>query len=214
MKPISAPQPISPDLEQAHGVDRLVFFSDAVFAIAMTLLALEIHLPEGEPAATSSELFRLLLSIWPQYMAYALSFTVIGFYWLGHHRKFRFIRRYDRRFLLLNLFLLMAIAFVPFPTSVLSQYGDRASTVFYALAMTWTGVLFAALWWYASHGHRLIDADADEHLVRWELWTALIVPLVFVASIGVAFIDPGLARLTWTLMLVVVFIFHRTAGLK
>jgi TMEM175 potassium channel family protein len=203
----------SPD-DQAKGLERLVFFTDAVFAIAMTLLALEIHLPEGQPASSSAELLKQLVAIWPQYLAYVLSFLVIGFFWLGHHRKFRYIRRYDRRFLLLNLFTLMAIAFVPFPTSVMSQHDDRVATIFYASAMAWTGMLFAVQWGYAAHHRRLIAADLDEGQVRFEFWIGVFVPVVFLASIGVAYVAPNLARLTWILMLVGVLAFRRTGGLE
>jgi uncharacterized membrane protein len=208
------PPPTRRPEQPPAGIDRLVFFSDAVFAIAMTLLALAIHLPQGAAGSNDAQLLRQLLEIWPQYLAYGLSFTVIGFYWVGHHRRFRLIERYDRRFLLINLFLLMAIAFVPFPTSVLSENGGRVATIFYALTMIWTGLLFAGQWAYAAHHRRLVSAEASDRLLRWELWAALFVPLVFLVSIGVALVNPGLARLTWTFMLVVVFVLHRSAGLE
>ncbi len=198
-------------LEGAHdrfsadrfGLERLAFFSDAVFAIAITLLALEIRLPTGEGPVTNAELVRNLLAIWPKYLGYIISFLVIGVFWIGHHRKFHFIQRYDGNLLLLNLLLLMAIAFIPFPTSVISKYGNRTATIFYALTMTLTGVLSAAIWWYASHRNRLIDSQLSIRQRRRETWGPLVVPGVFLLSIGLAFINDDLAKLSWVLVAVV-----------
>jgi len=103
------------------GLERLIFFSDAVFSIAMTLLALELRLPHDIAYLVNEELTRALLGLWKQYLAFMTSFVVIGAFWLAHHRKFRYIRRYDRGLLSLNLLLLMSVAFIPFPTAVLSD---------------------------------------------------------------------------------------------
>ena len=176
-----------------------MFFSDAVFAIAITLLALEIRLPGGEGALTDDELSRQLLSLWPKYLAYAISFFVIGTFWLGHHRRFRFIRRYDRRLLLINLFLLLLVAFIPFPTAVISEYTNRTATIFYALIMTLTGLMSGAIWWYAAWHDRLIDPNMDRRHRRYERLAPLVIPGIFLFSIGLAFIDPDLARYSWAL---------------
>ena len=110
------------------GLERLLFFSDAVFAIAITLLALEIRLPSLEGSLTNDQLFQDLLAIWPKYFSYALSFLVIGAFWMGHHRKFRFILRYDTNLILLNIFLLMGVAFIPFPTTVIGENENRTAS--------------------------------------------------------------------------------------
>jgi uncharacterized membrane protein len=80
---------------------------------------------------------------------------------MAHHRKFRLIRRYDRGLLTLNLLFLMVIAFVSFPTSVISVSGNRTATVFYALTMALAGLMLAAVWWYASRHNRLTDPKLD-----------------------------------------------------
>jgi len=190
-----------PNLSNADhfGLERLVFFSDAVFAIAITLLALDIRLPTTESALTNEELLQNLLAIWPKYLGFVLSFLIIGAFWIGHHRRFRFIKRYDSRLLFLNLLLLMSVAFIPFPTSLISEHGNRISTIFYALNMIVTGLLSAIIWWYASHGHRLIDAEITPQQIRRDMLRQFVVPAVFFLSVGLAFIDTDLAKFSWVL---------------
>jgi uncharacterized membrane protein len=183
------------------GLDRLIFFSDAVFAIAITVLVLDIRLPPGGDIANNQQLLRMLIGLWPKYLAYFISFWVIGLYWISHHRKFLVIRRADSRLLRLNLLLLMLIAFMPFPTSVMSQNGSRTATVFYALVMALGGLLLALLWWHAAHNHHLVDPQLDKRFIRQEVVTPLATVAVFLISIGIAFLDQGLARLLWLLLI-------------
>lgn len=181
------------------GLERLIFFSDAVFAIAITLLALEIQLPAEATGLTNRQLFESLMSLWPKYLSFFISFLVIGNFWIAHHRRYRFITRYDTRLLLLNLFVLMSIAFIPFPTAVLSENGNLTATVFYALSISVTGLLSALLWWYASVENRLLETQFETSVARRNLWSILTVPTVFLISIGIAFINPDLAKFSWIL---------------
>jgi uncharacterized membrane protein len=182
------------------GLERLIFFSDAVFAIAITLLALDIRLPAETTALTNSELLDRLLALGPQYRSYAISFLVIGSFWISHHSKFRFIKRYDGRLLLLNLLLLLVIAFIPFPTAVLSEYGNRTATIFYALTIIVAGLLSAIMWWYAVSNHRLVDDDLADTQRRQGFWRSLLAPAIFLISIGIAFFDDDLAKYSWLLI--------------
>ena len=181
------------------GMERLIFFSDAVFAIAITLLVLDIRLPTAGDSLTDAELSQLLLGIWPKYMAYVISFLVIGMFWIGHHRKFRFIQRYDNRLLLLNVLLLMVIAFTPFPTTLISEYVNRTATIFCALVMILSSLLSFAIWWYASY-NGLIDPNLDQRKRRRETFGPLLVAGIFLVSIGLAYINGGVARLSWLLV--------------
>jgi uncharacterized membrane protein len=187
--------------EDKIGLDRLIFFSDAVFAIAITLLSLDIRLPNVGSNVSNADLAGLLLSIWPKYLAYIISFLVIGLFWMGHHRKFRVIRRFDNAFILLNLVLLMAIAFIPFVTSILSEFGNRTATIFYALTMVATGLVSSAIWQYAWHSGRLVQADLDGRHHRRETLGPLLVISIFLVSIGLAFVNADLAKLSWLLVL-------------
>jgi uncharacterized membrane protein len=204
-KPTHTPsggKPASSEHDQL-GLERLVFFSDAVFAIAITLLALEIRLPSLEEHLTEAQLLQALLTIWPKYLSYAISFLVIGTFWVGHHRKFRFILQYDTNLLLLNILLLMGIAFIPFPTAVISEYGNLTATIFYALVMVIVGLLNAAVWIYASHNNRLIETNFTLQRRRRETLRSLVVPAVFLLSIGLAFVNDDLAKYSWLLIAVV-----------
>jgi uncharacterized membrane protein len=134
---------------------RLVAFSDAVFAITITLLVLEIKPPRDE------DLLGGLLALWPSYLAYALTFLFIGQVWVNHHVMFDHIRGADRAVLLLNTLLLMVVAFLPFATSVLAEAlrsgnGQRTAVVFYGIAFGVTALTFNAVWQYAC-GHGLLS---------------------------------------------------------
>lgn len=153
----------APNSQVAHddtrGVERLVFFSDAVFAVAITLLALDIRLPPSEHLS-EGQLQRALVAIAPKYLAYLVSFVAVGLIWLGHHRKFQFIRRHDAILLRINLLLLMVVALVPFATSVLSESFYPTSVILYSCVMCALSLLSAAVWAWA--------ARATPHLLRNE----------------------------------------------
>ncbi|WP_457029265.1 TMEM175 family protein [Kitasatospora sp. P5_F3] len=132
---------------------RLEAFSDGVFAIAITLLILDIRVPKEGP------LLQGLIHEWPAYCAYVVSFLIIGMVWMNHHTMLFYIRKVDRGLLLFNLLLLMNVAFIPFPTHVLAEAmssgeGGRTAAVFYGLTLTLGGIPFNAIWVYASRGHR------------------------------------------------------------
>ena len=139
---------------------RVEAFSDGVFAIAITLLILAVgieHPPHGD-------LSKELLDLWPAYLAYAFSFLTIGIMWINHHTLFRHFARVDRILLLLNILLLMMIAFVPYPTLIVAEFArsdtnGRAAALLYGIVMTATAILFLALWMYGSR--RLLRSDAD-----------------------------------------------------
>jgi uncharacterized membrane protein len=194
------------------GLERLIFFSDAVIAIAITLLSLDIRLPAVEGPITNARLAQLLLEIYPKYLAYVISFLVIGVSWIGHHRKFRIIQRYDSRLLMLNLLFLMVIAFIPFPTSLVSEYGNRTATIFYALVMVVAAVIMELMWAYASHNNRLIDPHLDKDRRRREMIGPLLVAAVFLLSIGLACFNVGWARLSWVLVALAQMIYRSKPG--
>ena len=152
--------------------NRLEAFSDGVFAIAITLLVIDIEAPPP-----GSDLGAELLELWPSYLAYAVSFTVIGAIWINHHTMFDHIVKVDHRLLLLNTFHLMFIAFIPFPTAVLSQAlqdGTNASlaTAFYGGILTVIGILVTVMWHYAARdggflGDKITRDQARRHGRRY-----------------------------------------------
>lgn len=153
--------------ENRTALERLLFFSDAVFAIAITLLAIDINAPDLPAGAARDELPRRVFDLAPAIAAYVISFLVIGRYWIAHHRLFHYIVRYDGRLLWLNLLFLLAIGFLPFPPDLLSRYGDTPfAAACYAASLAVVGLLLAALWAYAAAGHRLVDRHLDRDLIR------------------------------------------------
>jgi uncharacterized membrane protein len=140
---------------------RLVAFSDAVMAIAVTLLVLEIRAPED-----TSHLLHSLGRLWPSYLTYVITFMLIGQVWANHHVMFDHIRHADRMVLFLNTVLLMDIAFLPFAASVLANAfrngeGERTAVVFHGAAFEVAAALFNVIWWYARHDRRLLSDTID-----------------------------------------------------
>jgi uncharacterized membrane protein len=155
----------SPD-DGSPGTGRVEAFSDGIFAIAITLLVLEIRVPED-----TAHLLRELGNLWSSYLAYVISFLLIGLIWANHHVMFEHIRRTDRMLLFLNTLLLMNVAFLPFVTAVLAAAlragdGQRVAVVFYGLALVVGGVFFNAIWEYARRGHRLLRPSLSPRNAR------------------------------------------------
>jgi uncharacterized membrane protein len=140
---------------------RVVAFSDAVIAIAVTLLVLEIRPPQD-----TEHLLDGLIALWPSYLAYVMTFMLIGQVWANHHVMFDHIRHADRMVLFLNTLLLMDIAFLPFAASVLAEsfregHGERTAVVFQGLAFALAAALFNVIWWWARHDRRLLARTID-----------------------------------------------------
>lgn len=184
------------------GTERLAALSDAVFAIAMTLLVIELKVPDLH-GADVSRLGAELSAQTGSYLAYVLSFFVIGRAWLSHHRLTHLIAHVDEGLLRLNLVLLLFVAVLPFPTAVLGRYGGRtASVVSYAVCMTMLGALLTAIWWWArSRG--LFAGEADRRDLRTAVLRPVSTAAVFLASIPVAFFSPATAMYMWVLVVVV-----------
>jgi TMEM175 potassium channel family protein len=179
------------EAEDRTGLDRLIFFSDAVFAIAITLLVIDIHLPDLGSSATASQITQSLRDLMPNFFGFVVSFVVIGGIWSTHHRTFRVIRRYDTPFVWMNILFLMSIAFLPFSNSVLSEYGNLTpSVIFYSVSLALTSALFVLLWLYATFHHRLVDANLSPLVIRENLLRLCIPLMVFILSVPAAAITP------------------------
>jgi uncharacterized membrane protein len=184
------------------GLERLLFFSDAVFAIAITLLILDIKVPDALEGRDA--LIGALVDLWPKFLSYLLSFLVIGVYWAIHHRLFRYIRGHDGRLVWLNILFLLSIAFLPFPTSLLSSYpGQQVSVIFYSGALTVTGLLLNAIWQHVSRSHHLVDPTLDTDLIRNLHFRFLAAPLIFLVAGIAAFFNAALGEGLWVFVIVV-----------
>ena len=170
---------------------RLEAFSDGVFAIAATLLILNVSVGPGPLAGE-------LLKIWPSYVAYAVSFVTIGIIWINHHTVMTQIGHVDRVFLMISVLFLTNIAFIPFPTRLLADAINRpddvqAAALAYGVTLTLTAILFNALWRYAAHGKRLLRADADPRTVDGIGRSYLPGPFLYLTATAVALVNPYLS---------------------
>jgi TMEM175 potassium channel family protein len=146
---------------------RLETFADGVFAIAATLLILNV---DSQVREGSTAIGHRLLEIWPSYIGYAVSFVTIGVIWSNHHTVMAQLGRVNRTFLMLNIFLLMCVAFLPFPTRLVAEnLRDRSelepAALAYGATMTVMAICYLSLWLYAISGRRLLRDDSDRRTV-------------------------------------------------
>jgi uncharacterized membrane protein len=184
---VSAGEPL------ANETSRIEAFSDGVFAVAITLLVLDLKVPRtADLAAAHITLETALLNQWPAYLAYVISFATVLIMWANHHRMFRHIRRANHTFLLLNGLLLMLVTVVPFSTSLLAEHilqpGAVTAAAIYSYTFLMIGAAFNAVWIYASQNARLLghthDAAAIAAITRQykygPIWYAAALLLAFV----------------------------------
>jgi TMEM175 potassium channel family protein len=179
---------------------RLEAFADAVFAIAITLLVIEIRLPPHEEVLRIGGVGSALLQLWPSYVGYVISFIVIGIMWANHHNLMKLVDRVDHGFISLTLLLLLCVAFLPFPTAVMAEHladpdtHERAVAVaFYCGCFTVTAVFYFLMWWHAARNRRLIASHVSDEAVR--AITRAYVPgsFLYLTATLVAFVHVGLS---------------------
>ena len=185
---------------------RVEAFSDGVFAIAITLLILDVHVPRDLSETTT--LGDALLKQWPSYLAFLTSFALIGIMWINHHKLFTLIKRSSHMLLVFNTLLLVGATVVPFTTSLLAEYiGHREQRV---AAMVYMGnffviaIFFNLLWRYAAHGHRLLAQDVSEDEVHSINRAYTLGPPVYLLCFAIAYFSVPLA-LGMTIALVIFY---------
>jgi uncharacterized membrane protein len=182
---------------------RLDTFSDAIFAVAMTLLVFSFPLSSLPRNLGQPEVQNLILSLAPQFETFIISFLVTGAFWIGHHRIFDKIERYNQALVWLNFVFLLFIVFIPFPTAVLVSAGDTWLPIaLYASNIACAGFALTLAWVYASYNHRLIDTNMPIREVRLSTVQGVVVPSIFLLSIFVAIYSPRLAEYFWLLSFV------------
>ena len=169
---------------------RLEAFSDGVFAIAATLLVLELRVPSD-----TTDLTGALIRLWPAYAAYLVSFLTIGIIWVNHHTLLEHCKRIDRRFLYLNLLLLVAVGIVPFPTAlvgqyILSEHGDTAALVVYGAGALLIAIGFTGVFLYATHDQRIVGDKTEARRIRREGRLFPIGLAAYSLGIALAFVAP------------------------
>jgi uncharacterized membrane protein len=191
--------------------DRIVFFSDAVFAIAITLLAVNLRVPDSGHTLTWHDLHLAF----PEIRGFWISFAVIALFWTGHHWVFRYIVAFDRMLITLNLVLLGTVAFLPYPTDLLSEStGGRQSTavIFYAACVAVAGLAETAVWLYATRSPAHLTDPSTIEVRTFYLLRIARVPAVFLVSIPIAIFSPDLATWSWLLLWVTGVLINRFAS--
>jgi uncharacterized membrane protein len=185
--------------ERAFDYNRTVALSDGVFAIALTLLVLSLSVPTLKARHTGL-LSNRLLHQHDEFIAYGISFAVIALLWVRHHLTFRTLRRIDGMVTGLNLAYLALVAFLPFPTRVLADYGEEPSAVLFYAATGAVLSLLAGLIRFHVLRAGLVHPSRAHELGDREHWA--ITPAVFIASIPIAYLNPTVGKLFWLLLVV------------
>jgi uncharacterized membrane protein len=184
---------LSSEREEFTGIERMGAFCDGVFAIALTLLVLELRVPAADIVGREG-LWHALGGHWSSYGAFALSFGIIGIMWANHHSLFRYIGRTNHIFSMLNLGLLFFTVLLPFPTAVLATYlpspeARTPATVLYGANLVMTAIFFNLLWRYAIKGRRLLRPEADQQLVDAVTAEYRLGPVFYGAATLLAFVS-------------------------
>jgi uncharacterized membrane protein len=176
---------------------RVAAFSDAVFAIAMTLLVVGIAVP----TVKKSELDSALADLIPDILAFFISFIVIGRYWMAHHQFFARLKAVETPLISVNLVYLAAIAFVPFPTALVSKYEDSAITVVIYAAALGAASLLEAVMAYMAYKADAFREPLTPTAIKFELLAAVLPVTMFAISVPIAFASTTLALLSWLLLI-------------
>jgi len=188
---------------------RLEAFSDGVFAIAITLLILEIKIPDHE-ALKDHSLSAYLWGVWPKYFAYVFSFIIIGIFWANHHYIFKLYKRTDHVFNMLNVLFLLTISFLPFPTAIFGEYINdethrQTAVIFYSLGLVLPSLAWLIMWLYASHNKRLIDERLSKRFVQYLTRVFLISNFLYATAFAISLFSP-LASIALTIILALIYL--------
>ena len=190
-------------MERSLEFERVVFFSDAVFAIVITLLVLPLTAELEIPQDGADLLHEVLGGHGLRMLTFALGFLVVGQFWIAHHRMFGHLHRADHGLLWFNLVSLLTVAFMPFPTALLGASPldvDRFPVVFYAISMTLTSIAFTATWLYALR-RGLVDQANGQDEIRTFTVRSFVTCAVFLASVAASFLGVAVAVLFWLVLL-------------
>jgi uncharacterized membrane protein len=171
------------ELKKEFQLERMILFSDAVFAIAITLLVIEMKIPEIPKELVTEELLgKSLGHLIPRFVGFLVSFLIIGLYWTVHHRLFGFVTNYTQKLLWLNLFFLFAVALMPFSTGFYSVYIIKlmkSPVLIYVLNICFLGIMNFILWRYVSNPKRKLTEGLTQPVARYFSYRAIAIPIIF-----------------------------------
>lgn len=179
--------------------ENIILFGDAIFSIAITLLALEVRLPEEITHENIDQMFATgLVHTFPSFLGFLISFFVLASYWLSFHKVTGYMKRFDRRSLWLTLLFLFLIALMPFPTAILGDFGDKGVAVmFYQVIASITSAILFIIWMYAVREKTLIDEKVNKRIIDLYSLRLLIPAAVFLVTIPLTMYNPMIAEISW-----------------
>lgn len=181
--------------------DRLETLVDGIFAIAMTLLVLNLKLPVMTDEQAKTELGAGLALLTPHLLSFALSFLLLAVFWMVHHRQFHSIEKINSPFIWLNILMLSLIVLMPFTTSLIGEYENNLLTaLLFEANLLGIGLIIWAYWWYAAKNHRLISPSVTDEQIQYGLKRAMVLPFVSVIAIGPAFLTPRYSTTVYILV--------------
>lgn len=186
---------------------RIEAFSDGVFAIVITLLVLEIHVPIVSGPNVSQALSRSLLAMAPKFLSYILSFAIVCIWWVAHHYLFHLLRKSDRALLWLNSLFLLWLAFIPFPTALMGDYPrERISVMCYGAVMALAGISFSAMRYYAFFVGKLAQPGLDPALLRRAMLKSILNPILHLIALLLALVSTKIAIALYVMIPLLFFI--------
>lgn len=182
-------------------VERVISFSDAVFAFAITLMALSIDIPDLPTHLTQSELLDKLYDLYPQFESYIISFAVIAIFWVSYHQVFNHIKGSHITMVYLNLLFLLLITLLSLSTSLVINYGTyQIPYIIYCFIVIMTSSLLATIWWHATRNKRLVDKNLHPFFIKGVLVNLMSIPIVFTISIIISFFNLDIAQYFWLII--------------
>ena len=179
-------------------VEHVISFSDAVFAFAITLMALSIDIPDLPSNLTQAELVDKLYGLFPQFESYIISFAVIAIFWVSYHQVFNHIKGSHIIMVYLNLLFLLLITLLSLSTSLVINYGGyHIPYIIYSFMVILTSSLLAMIWWHATKDKLLIDKNLHSLYIKGVMINLISIPLVFTISIIISFVNLDIAEYFW-----------------
>jgi uncharacterized membrane protein len=201
-----------PRPKESEDASRIVALTDGVVAIAITLLVLDIAVPEIPDALVDKELGDALWDLRPQVFGFVLSFWVIAYFWLGHRLVFSHLRRIDMTLIVINLFFLLVIVFIPFAAGLLADYvpNDLAVAVYAGVSAAAGLSLVAMISYPRAKGHFKLDVSVDR--IGLTTRKMLVAPIIFIVTIPIAFLSGWLAVGLWALIPIARYVMEQQRG--
>ena len=180
---------------------RLETLTDGIFAIAMTILVLDIHVPELMKGATSGELFSSLVDIWPRIASFAISFIILAMFWVAHHTEFRYIKKLDHKLIWLNVFYLLFVSLLPFTAALLGRYPEnQVAVIVYAIQLLALVLSQYSIWRHASHHKNLVVEDLDPRVNTLANRVCFFAVGAYLLAIALSFVNVNLTLIIYALI--------------